>query len=85
MYYLTIEVEDDNHPKLYKAKAWVKPWENFKCLEEFKPMEQPFISRDDLGVKQGKSHTSIINSILMGLGGRCFYPFQFPSGLIAWF
>ena len=51
MYYLTIEVKDDDHPKLYKAKAWVKPWENFKCLEEFKPVGKPSVSKADLGVK----------------------------------
>ena len=75
MYYLTIEAVDRHHPKLYKAKNWVKPSDNFKCLEEFKPVEKPSVSRADLGVKQGKSHTSIINSILMGLGGQGFYPF----------
>nr|ABK26812.1 unknown [Picea sitchensis] len=52
MYHLTIEAEDGDHPKLYKAKVWVKPWENFKRLEDFKPVEQPSVSRADLGVKQ---------------------------------
>jgi hypothetical protein len=37
MYYLVIEVTEDNKPKEYEAKVWVKPWENFKKLEEFKP------------------------------------------------
>jgi flavin-binding protein dodecin len=37
MYHFTIEVQEDGHPKLYDAKVWLKPWENFKKLEEFKP------------------------------------------------
>ena len=48
MYHLTLEAEDTDHPKLFKEKVWVKPWENFKCLEEFKPMEKPFVSRANL-------------------------------------
>ncbi|OIC50363.1 hypothetical protein A7L55_19920 [Acinetobacter baumannii] len=52
MYHLTIEAEDGDKPKLYTAKVWVKPWENFKRLQEFKPVEQPSISSADLGVKQ---------------------------------
>ena len=85
MYHLTLEAEDTDHPKLFKEKVWVKPWENFKHSKEFKPVEKPFVSRDDLGFKQGKSHTSIINSNLMGLGGQGFCPFQILSILIAWF
>ncbi|CAK9855204.1 unnamed protein product, partial [Sphagnum jensenii] len=37
MYHLTIEVQEGGNPRLYDAKVWVKPWENFKKLEEFKP------------------------------------------------
>ncbi len=37
MYHFTIEVQEDGQPKLYDAKVWLKPWENFKKLEEFKP------------------------------------------------
>jgi hypothetical protein len=39
LYYLTIEVKDGNTKKLYEAKVWEKPWENFKELQEFKPAE----------------------------------------------
>jgi len=37
MYHFTIEVQEAGQPKLYDAKVWLKPWENFKKLEEFKP------------------------------------------------
>ncbi|CDP09706.1 unnamed protein product [Coffea canephora] len=37
VYYLTIEVKDGNEKKLYEAKVWVKPWLNFKEVQEFKP------------------------------------------------
>nr|P31726.1 RecName: Full=Cystatin-1; AltName: Full=Corn kernel cysteine proteinase inhibitor; AltName: Full=Cystatin I; Flags: Precursor [Zea mays]BAA01472.1 corn cystatin I [Zea mays] len=40
MYYLTIEVKDGEVKKLYEAKVWEKPWENFKQLQEFKPVEE---------------------------------------------
>ncbi|WVZ60401.1 hypothetical protein U9M48_010428 [Paspalum notatum var. saurae] len=40
MYYLTIEVKDGEAKKLYEAKVWEKPWENFKALQEFKPVEE---------------------------------------------
>lgn len=40
MYYLTIEVKDGQVKKLYEAKVWEKPWENFKELQEFKPVEE---------------------------------------------
>nr|4N6T_A Chain A, Adhiron [Populus euphratica]4N6U_A Chain A, Adhiron [Populus euphratica]6QOZ_C Chain C, Affimer binding protein [synthetic construct] len=38
MYYLTLEAKDGGKKKLYEAKVWVKPWENFKELQEFKPV-----------------------------------------------
>ncbi|GJX44056.1 cysteine proteinase inhibitor A-like protein [Tanacetum coccineum] len=34
MYYITIETNDG---KTYEAKVWIKPWENFQELQEFKP------------------------------------------------
>ncbi|KAG0567045.1 hypothetical protein M758_7G100000 [Ceratodon purpureus] len=39
MYHLVIEVEEGAQPKQYEAKVWVKSWEKFKKLEEFKPKE----------------------------------------------
>jgi hypothetical protein len=39
MYYFTNEAKDGEAKKLYEAKVWEKPWENFKELREFKPAE----------------------------------------------
>lgn len=50
MYYLTIEVVEAGSRKLYDAKVWVKPWENFKELESFAPSASQF-TPSDLGVK----------------------------------
>ncbi|KAI4381574.1 hypothetical protein MLD38_007635 [Melastoma candidum] len=36
MYYLTLEAIDAGKKKIYEAKVWVKPWMNFKQLQEFK-------------------------------------------------
>uniref|UniRef100_A0A5B7BRY3 Cysteine proteinase inhibitor n=1 Tax=Davidia involucrata TaxID=16924 RepID=A0A5B7BRY3_DAVIN len=38
MYYITVEVTDGGVKKVYEAKVWVKPWMNFKELQEFKPI-----------------------------------------------
>jgi flavin-binding protein dodecin len=54
MYHLTIEVQEGGNPKLYDAKVWVKPWENFKKLEEFKPAVTPStFTSADLGTRTG--------------------------------
>jgi hypothetical protein len=39
MYHLLIEVEEENKPKHYEAKVWVKTWEHFKKLESFTPKD----------------------------------------------
>ncbi|CAH2058585.1 unnamed protein product [Thlaspi arvense] len=36
MYYLTLEANEGDKTKNFEAKVWVKPWMNFKQLEEFK-------------------------------------------------
>nr|XP_043630621.1 cysteine proteinase inhibitor A-like [Erigeron canadensis] len=36
IYYITVEVNEGGETKTYEAKVWVKPWENFKELQEFK-------------------------------------------------
>ncbi|KAA8549993.1 hypothetical protein F0562_001650 [Nyssa sinensis] len=36
VYYITLEVTDGGVTKVYEAKVWVKPWMNFKELQEFK-------------------------------------------------
>lgn len=35
-YHLTLEAIDGGKKKIYEAKVWVKPWINFKQLQEFK-------------------------------------------------
>ncbi|KAM7268643.1 hypothetical protein ACFE04_010809 [Oxalis oulophora] len=36
MHHLTVEAVDGGTKKHYEAKVWVKPWMNFKELQEFK-------------------------------------------------
>ncbi|KAE8683193.1 Cysteine proteinase inhibitor [Hibiscus syriacus] len=36
LHYLTVEAIDAGKKKLYEAKIWVKPWVDFKELQEFK-------------------------------------------------
>ncbi|XP_022765703.1 cysteine proteinase inhibitor 12-like isoform X2 [Durio zibethinus] len=36
LHHLTVEAIDAGKKKLYEAKVWVKPWLNFKELQEFK-------------------------------------------------
>lgn len=36
MYHLTLEAIDAGKREMYEAKVWVKPWLNFKQLQEFK-------------------------------------------------
>lgn len=38
VYYLTIEATEAGQKKLFEAKVWVKPWMNFKEVQEFKPV-----------------------------------------------
>ncbi|CAI9277629.1 unnamed protein product [Lactuca saligna] len=39
MYYITLEAKDGDENKTYEAKVWVKPWEDFKELQELKPVD----------------------------------------------
>ncbi|XP_057972504.1 cysteine proteinase inhibitor A [Malania oleifera] len=36
IYHLTLEAVDTGKRKIYEAKVWIKPWMNFKELQEFK-------------------------------------------------
>lgn len=36
MYHLTLEAADGGKSRVYEAKVWVKPWMNFKEVQEFK-------------------------------------------------
>ncbi|KAI3444285.1 hypothetical protein Pfo_000950 [Paulownia fortunei] len=54
MYHLTLEAVDGGKKKIYEAKVWVKPWMNFKQLQEFKQAhDSPTFTSSDLGVKHG--------------------------------
>ncbi|XP_010520100.1 PREDICTED: cysteine proteinase inhibitor 6 [Tarenaya hassleriana] len=53
LHHLTLEVIEAGKKKLYEAKVWVKPWMNFKELQEFKHAgDSPSITSSDLGVKK---------------------------------
>nr|WFP52521.1 cystatin [Aristotelia chilensis] len=52
MYHLTLEAIDAGKKKIYEAKVWVKPWMNFKQLQEFKHAQDgPSVTTSNLGVK----------------------------------
>ncbi|KAL8172211.1 hypothetical protein V2J09_024015 [Rumex salicifolius] len=55
LYHLILEAADAGKKKMYQAKIWVKPWMNFKQLQEFKHATNvsPF-STSDLGMIPGK-------------------------------
>ncbi|KAK7316727.1 hypothetical protein RJT34_00399 [Clitoria ternatea] len=36
LYYINLEAKDGENIKVYEAKVWVKPWLDFKQLQEFK-------------------------------------------------
>lgn len=36
MYHLTVEVLKSGEAEVWEAKVWIKPWEKFKALQEFK-------------------------------------------------
>nr|ABN42208.1 proteinase inhibitor [Cakile maritima] len=54
LHHLTLEIIEAGKKKLYEAKVWVKPWLNFKELQEFKPATDggPSITPSDLGCKK---------------------------------
>ncbi|KAF9599351.1 hypothetical protein IFM89_036808 [Coptis chinensis] len=53
MHHLTLEAIDAGKKKIYEAKVWVKPWMNFKELNEFKHVgDSAAFTPSDLGVKQ---------------------------------
>lgn len=54
LHHLTLEVMEAGKKKLFEAKVWVKPWLNFKELQEFKHLgDSPSVTAADLGAKQG--------------------------------
>ncbi|KAI3681054.1 hypothetical protein L6452_35836 [Arctium lappa] len=53
LHHLTLEVVDAGEKKIYEAKVWVKPWMNFKELQEFKHIgEQTTSEPSDLSVEK---------------------------------
>ncbi|KNA17069.1 hypothetical protein SOVF_083420 isoform A [Spinacia oleracea] len=53
LHHFTIEAIDSGKKKLYEAKVWVKPWMNFKELQEFKHTEESHaITSSDLGANK---------------------------------
>lgn len=65
LHHLTLEAIEAGEKKLYEAKVWVKPWLNFKELQEFKPAgDAPSFTSADLGVKKGMAFSK---SIICGL------------------
>ncbi|PWA62631.1 cystatin B [Artemisia annua] len=41
LHHPALEVDDAGGNKIYEAKIWVKPWENFKELQEFNHIPHP--------------------------------------------
>ncbi|ERM99075.1 hypothetical protein AMTR_s00101p00100170 [Amborella trichopoda] len=52
LYHLTLEAIDAGKNKLYEAKVWLKPWENFKELKEFNHVGDSSLTSSDLGAKR---------------------------------
>ncbi|XP_074570746.1 cysteine proteinase inhibitor 12-like [Curcuma longa] len=53
LHHLTLEAIDAGKKKLYEAKVWVKPWQHFKELQEFKHVgDSPYFTDADLGAKR---------------------------------
>ncbi|GAB4851801.1 hypothetical protein Ancab_031200 [Ancistrocladus abbreviatus] len=54
MYHLTLEAIDAGKKKIYDAKVWVKPWMNFKQLQEFKHAKDvSAFTAAEFGIMQG--------------------------------
>ncbi|GKB04870.1 cysteine proteinase inhibitor 12 [Tanacetum coccineum] len=53
LHHLTLEVDDAEDKKIYLAKIWVKPWENFKELQEFNHIPHPDHDVQKDGEKSG--------------------------------
>ena len=65
LHHLTIEAIEAGKKKLYEAKVWVKPWLNFKELQEFKHAgDVPVFTASDLCVKSGMPFSKISVTII---------------------
>lgn len=71
LHHLTLEILEAGEKKLYEAKVWVKPWLNFKELQEFKPAsDAPAITPSDLGWKKGMNMSRVTNKDIIMSGDR---------------
>ncbi|KAL5994699.1 hypothetical protein ACLOJK_024752 [Asimina triloba] len=52
LHHLTLEAVEAGKKKLYEAKVWVKQWEGFKELQEFRHAGDGSFTHSDLGFKQ---------------------------------
>ncbi|VFQ65380.1 unnamed protein product [Cuscuta campestris] len=60
LYHLTLDVIDAGKRKQYKAKVWVKPWMDFKELQEFNFVKDSCtITASDLGAKRDGPGTGL--------------------------
>ncbi len=82
IYLLTLEVIDAGKKKVYEAKVWVKPWMNFKQLQEFKQANDvPSFSQSDLGAERGNWLLQSVSKFLLHLLGDYFF---FPPCNYMW-
>lgn len=82
IYLLTLEVIDAGKKKVYEAKVWVKPWMNFKQLQEFKQANDvPSFSQSDLGAEHGNWLLQSVSKFLLHLLGDYFF---FPRCNYMW-
>lgn len=65
LHHLTVEAIDTGKKKLYEAKVWVKPWLNFKELQEFKHVGDSSCTSADLGAKQGNDSKTRVYGLPM--------------------
>nr|CAD1829143.1 unnamed protein product [Ananas comosus var. bracteatus] len=64
LHHLTVEAIDAGKKKLYEAKVWVKPWLNFKELQEFRHAgDSPSFTAADLGAKRGGHESGWLKTI----------------------
>ena len=78
LHHLVVEAIDGGKKKLYEAKVWVKPWLNFKQVQEFKHAGDPetvsgtpSFTSSDLGVKQGDLFTDHFFFMVVDMNLEC--------------
>jgi hypothetical protein len=65
LHHLTLEAIEAGKKKLYEAKVWVKPWLDFKELQDFSHKgEATTFTNADLGAKKG-SRSRLCNETLL--------------------